>query len=111
MYWQKIAEWEEKYGRPFEEILFELRRTHKASELPKILGISRGFLYYHFGHCMDKIRYIESKTCKSLREVILDMRNQGKTMKEISSELGLALTTLYNHLRNDKGKGDEREKN
>jgi len=76
----------------------ELRKEHSPDEVIRILGVSRGFLYYHFGHAMNRIRWIETKYGKPLRDVVLDLRREGRTMQEISEELGLAVTTVYNHL-------------
>jgi len=50
---------------------------------------------------MNRISYIEHKYNKKLGQIVEDMRNEGKTMNQIADELGLAVTTLYNHLRKD----------
>lgn len=90
--------WEERTGKKFEDLVGELRRRHSPEEVIRILGVSRGFLYYHFGHAMDRIRYTEAKWGKPLGEVVAELREKGFRMTEVARELGLAATTLYNHL-------------
>jgi hypothetical protein len=51
---------------------------------------------------MNRISYIEHKYNKKLGQIVEDMRNEGKTMNQIADKLGLAVTTLYNHLRKDE---------
>lgn len=68
-------------------------------EVIETLGVSRGFIYYQFSHAMNKIKYIENHHKKPLHEIIASLREEGKTMNQISKQLGLAVTTLYNHSR------------
>lgn len=97
-HWETVRTWEAKTGKHFEDIVAELRSNQPPDEVIRILGVSRGFLYYHFGHAMDRIRCIEKKYGKSLGEVVLNLRDRGFAMTEIATNLGLAVTTLYNHL-------------
>lgn len=98
-YWKVVAEWENKLGKEFGEIVADLRLKHSPEELINHLGVSRGFIYYHFGAYMNRINYLEKKYNKSISLIVKELRKQGKTMDDISIELGLAVTTLYNHLK------------
>ncbi|MDN5293185.1 MAG: hypothetical protein PWQ91_409 [Eubacteriales bacterium] len=48
----------------------ELRRKHSPEKAAQLLGVSRGFLYYHFGWTMDKVGYIFRKYGKALGEIV-----------------------------------------
>lgn len=99
-YWHIVQDWESKTGKPFGEIIAELRLKQNLSpeEVIKKLGVSKGFLYYHFSDYMDRISYLQRKYDKTLGEVILEMRKD-KTMTEIAETLGLSVSCLYLHLR------------
>lgn len=98
-YWEIVSKWEEKLGKDFGKIIADMRKEHSPDEVIKILGISRGFLYYHFGKYMDRIWCLQNHYAKPLKDIIIEMKKQNRTMTQISEELGLGVTTLYNHLK------------
>ncbi len=102
---RRVQEHERRTGRPFSEIVLEMRRKHPAADLPGLLGVSRHFLYDRYGHVMDRVACIERLAGKSLGEVVMDCRRAGLSMREISAQLGLAVSTLYNHLAKAPGHG------
>ena len=99
-YKEIVRQWEKKENQPFGEILVEVRRDKNPEEAAKYLGVSTGFLYYHYPLHMNRINYLEDKYQKSLKEVIIDMRDT-MTMDSIAQELGLSVSTLYLHLRKE----------
>jgi len=98
-YWRIVKKWEDETGKSFEDIIGELRKKMSPDEVIETLGVSRGFIYYHFSHAMNKIKYIENQYKKPLHEIIASLKEEEKTMNQISKQLGLAVTTLYNHSR------------
>lgn len=98
-YKQIVIKWEEKTGKPFGELIAELRKDYSPEEVINMLGVSRGFIYYHFSLYMNRTAYLEHTHEMPLGCLVKKMREDGLTMEEISKELGLAVTTLYNHLR------------
>jgi DNA invertase Pin-like site-specific DNA recombinase/transposase len=100
-YWKTVRKWEKELGKPFGEIIAELRLLDGLSpkDVIKKLGVSKGFIYYHFPEYMNRITYLEKKYQKKLSEVVLDMRNENKTMPQIAEILGLSISALYLHLR------------
>lgn len=101
-YWARVREVEEETGRPFGEVVHELRLRLKPAEIPARLGVSRHFLYEHFGWAMDKVAWVERTYGMPLGQVVDRRRDEGVTMGEISDDWGLAATTLYNALRRDR---------
>ncbi len=90
---------EEETGRPFGELVHELRLKVKPGEIPGRLGVSRHFLYEHFGWAMDKIAWVERQYGKPLGQVVAQRRAEGVSMEVMAAEWGVAVTTLYNAAR------------
>lgn len=97
--WRKVQEWEETEQKPFGYIVGELRKSMSPQEVICTLGVSRGFLYYHYSQYMNKISFLEIKYQRPLPQIIRNWKEQGITMNEIADLTGLGVTTLYNHLR------------
>jgi len=92
---------EEETGRPFGEVVHELRLKVKPNEIPGRLGVPRHFLYQHFGWAMDKIAWVERQYGKPLGQVVAQRRAEGGSMGEMAEEWGLAVTTLYGAVKRE----------
>lgn len=90
---------EEETGKPFGEVVHDLRLMCKPGEIPGRLGVARHFLYEHFGWAMDKVAYVERVYGAPLGAVVAQRRIEGVSMAAMAAEWGLAETTLYNALR------------
>lgn len=86
-------------GRPFGEIVHDLRLRLAPPEIPERLGVSRHFLYQHFGWAMNKVAYVERKYGAPLGEVVRRRREEGVSIAAMAREWGLGVTTLYKALR------------
>jgi hypothetical protein len=101
--WQRVRALEAEAGRPFGEIVRELRLGCEPREIPGHLGVSRHFLYEHYGWAMDKIAYVEQLYGLSLGEAVALRRSRGATMGGLAAEWRLAISTLYNALKGSSG--------
>lgn len=101
-YWARVQEWEERLGKPFGEIVHELRLTCRPTEIPERLGVSRSFLYENFGWAMDKIAYLEREYGMPLGQVVSERKDSGVSISDMAAEWGLAVTTLYNAAKRDQ---------
>ncbi|MFZ5825636.1 MAG: hypothetical protein ACOY94_15170 [Bacillota bacterium] len=88
--------------------MHDLRLKLKPAKIPDRLGVSRHFLYTHFGWAMNKIAYVERKYGMALGQVVAQRREEGESMESMAAEWGLAVTTLYNALRTGYAGCDKR---
>lgn len=100
-----VRQWDEEQCRTFAETVHRLRLTCSPQEVAGRLGVSRHFLYQHFGWAMDKVAYVERVYGAPLGEVVARRRQEGATMAALAREWGLAVTTLYNALKGSAAKG------
>lgn len=104
-YWDQVSLWEEREGRPFGEIVEELRLRHRAKDLPGILGVSPHFLYTYFGDQMSLKKIMERWYGKPFEDIVLEMREQGASLSKIAKTLRSDIRTVSRIVEKNAGEG------
>lgn len=104
--WARVREVEARAGRPFGDTVHDLRLRHAPGDIPDLLGISRHFLYSHFGWAMDRVAWVERTYGARLDEVATRRRAEGAAVASLAREWGLSPSALYAALRRARAEGD-----